>query len=83
MQLTSADILSDDHRLVVRLHSLAYPPSADVLAQVRAMFNSLEARNSGTDPTLVSKPPRGWIDSHANARSPEGTRIEGGYPWYG
>lgn len=47
--LTSADILPDDHRLVVRLHSLANPRSNDALIHLCEALNSLEVRYPGTE----------------------------------
>lgn len=59
MLLTSADILPqpDDHRLLVRLHSLANPRSNEALAKLCEMFNALEVRYPGTDLTLVYQAP--------------------------
>jgi len=61
MLLTSADILPqpDDHRLLVRLHSLANPRSNDALARLCDMLNGLEVRYPGTDLTLVYQAPGG------------------------
>jgi len=55
--LTSADILPDDHRLVVRLHSLANPRSNDALIHLCEALNSLDVRYPGTDLTLVYQAP--------------------------
>ncbi len=57
--LTSADILPqpDDHRLLVRLHSLANPRSNDALAKLCETLNGLEVRYPGTDLTLVYQAP--------------------------
>jgi transposase-like protein len=55
--LTSADILPDDHRLVVRLHSLANPRSNDALRHLCETLNTLKVRYPGTDLTLVYQAP--------------------------
>jgi hypothetical protein len=55
--LTSADILPDDHRLVVRLHSLANPRSNDALRHLYETLNALKVRYPGTDLTLVYQAP--------------------------
>jgi len=59
MLLTSADILPqpEDHRLLVRLHSLANPRSNDALAKLCETLNALEVRYPGTDLTLVYQAP--------------------------
>ncbi len=59
MLLTSADILPevDDHRLRVRLHSLASPRSNEALAKLCEALNALEVRYPGTDLTLVYQAP--------------------------
>jgi len=59
MLLTSADILPqpEDHRLLVRLHSLANPRSNDALAKLCQTLNALEVRYPGTDLTLVYQAP--------------------------
>ena len=59
MLLTSADILPevDDHRLRVRLHSLANPRSNEALAKLCEALNALEVRYPGTDLTLVYQAP--------------------------
>ena len=59
MLLTSADILpeADDHRLRVRLHSLANPRSNEALAKLCEALNALEVRYPGTDLTLVYQAP--------------------------
>ena len=59
MLLTSADILPqpDQHRLLVRLHSLANPRSNDALANLCETLNGLTVRYPGTDLTLVYQAP--------------------------
>jgi transposase len=59
MLLTSADILPqpEDHRLLVRLHSLANPRSNEALAKLCETLNALEVRYPGTDLTLVYQAP--------------------------
>ncbi|MFQ5974226.1 MAG: putative transposase, partial [Alphaproteobacteria bacterium] len=59
MLLTNADILPqpEDHRLLVRLHSLANPRSNEALAKLCEMLNALEVRYPGTDLTLVYQAP--------------------------
>jgi len=59
MLLTSADVLPqpDDHRLLVRLHSLANPRSNDALAKLCETLNALAVRYPGTDLTLVYQAP--------------------------
>src|SRR5437867_2895936 len=59
MLLTSADILPqpDDHRLVVRLHSLANPRSNAALATLCTTLTALEVRYPGTDLMLVYQAP--------------------------
>jgi hypothetical protein len=59
MLLTSADIVPqpEDHRLLVRLHSLANPRSNAALAKLCETLNALEVRYPGTDLTLVYKAP--------------------------
>jgi transposase-like protein len=59
MLLASADILPqpDDHRLLVRLHSLANPRSNEALARLCETLNALEARYPGTDLQLVYQAP--------------------------
>ena len=59
MLLTSADILPhpEDHRLLVRLHSLANPRSNDALATLCETLNRLEVRYPGTDLQLVYQAP--------------------------
>lgn len=61
MLLTSTDILPQpgDHRLLVRLHSLANPRSNDALAKLCETLNALEVRYPGTDLTLVYQAPGG------------------------
>jgi hypothetical protein len=61
MLLTSADILPqpDDHRLVVRLHSLANPRSNDALAALCETLNALEVHYPGTNLQLVYQAPGG------------------------
>jgi transposase len=57
--LTSADILPqpEEHRLLVRLHSLANPRSNDALAKLCETLNTLEVRYPGTDLQLVYQAP--------------------------
>ena len=57
--LTSADILPqpDDHRLLVRLHSLANPRSNEALAKLCTTLTALEVRYPGTDLMLVYQAP--------------------------
>lgn len=57
--LTSADILPEpeDHRLLVRLHSLANPRSNDALAKLCETLNTLEVRYPRTDLQLVYQAP--------------------------
>jgi len=57
--LTSADILPqpEDHRLLVRLHSLANPRSNEALAKLCEMLNALEIHYPGTDLQLVYQAP--------------------------
>ncbi len=59
MLLTSADIVPqpDDHRLVVRLHSLANPRSNTALASLCQTLNALEVHYPGTDLQLVYQAP--------------------------
>jgi hypothetical protein len=59
MLLTSADILpqAEDHRLLVRLHSLANPRSNKALAKLCETLNALKVRYPGTDLTLVYEAP--------------------------
>jgi hypothetical protein len=59
MLLTSADMLPqpDDHRLVVRLHSLANPRSNDALRKLCETLNALEVHYPGTDLQLVYQAP--------------------------
>jgi hypothetical protein len=59
MLLTSADILPhpDDHRLVVRMHSLANPRSNAALANFCQTLNALEVRYPGTDVQLLYQAP--------------------------
>ncbi len=59
MLLASADILPqpDDHRLLVRLHSLANPRSNETLAKLCETLNALEVRYPGTDLQLVYQAP--------------------------
>jgi hypothetical protein len=61
MLLTSADILPqpEEHRLLVRLHSLANPRSNDALAKLCAALTALEVRYPGTDLKLVYQAPGG------------------------
>jgi hypothetical protein len=59
MLLTSADILPqpDEHRLLVRLHSLANPRSNDALVKLCETLNRVNVRYPGTDLTLVYQAP--------------------------
>ena len=59
MLLTSADILPqpDEHRLLVRLHSLANPRSNDALVTLCETLNRVNVRYPGTDLTLVYQAP--------------------------
>jgi transposase len=59
MLLTSADILpeADDHRLRVRLPSLANPRSNEALAKLCEALNALDVRYPGTDLQLVYQSP--------------------------
>ncbi len=59
MLLTSADIvpLPDDHRVLVRLHSLANPRSNAALAALCETLTALEVRYPGTDLQLVYQAP--------------------------
>jgi len=59
MLLTSADLLpeADNHRLRVRLHSLANPRSNEALAKLCETLNALEIRYPGTDLKLVYQAP--------------------------
>lgn len=59
MLLTSADIVPqpDEHRLLVRLHSLANPRSNDALAKLCETLTVLEVRYPGTDLKLVYRAP--------------------------
>ncbi len=59
MLLTNADILPQpgDHRLLVRLHSLANPRSNDALAKLCETLNALEVRYPGTELKLVYQAP--------------------------
>jgi len=61
MLLTSADIVPqpEDHRLLVRLHSLANPRSNAALVKLCETLNALEVRYPGTDLTLVYEAPDG------------------------
>jgi len=61
MLLTSADILPQpaEHRLLVRLHSLANPRSNDALAKLCETLTALEVRYPGTDLKLVYQAPGG------------------------
>ncbi|MGH7310342.1 MAG: putative transposase, partial [Candidatus Rokuibacteriota bacterium] len=61
MLLTSADIVPhpDDHRVLVRLHSLANPRSNAALAGLCETLNALEVRYPGTDLQLVYQAPGG------------------------
>jgi transposase len=59
MLLTSADILPEERRLLVRLHSLANPRSNAALANLCATLNALEVRYPGTDLMLVYQAPSG------------------------
>jgi len=59
MLLTSADLLpeADNHRLRVRLHSLANPRSNEALAKLCQTLNALEIRYPGTELKLVYQAP--------------------------
>ncbi len=59
MLLTSADILPqpEEHRLVVRVHSLANPRSNQALARLCETLNALEVRYPGTELQLVYQAP--------------------------
>jgi len=59
MLLTSADILPqpEEHRLLVRLHSLANPRSNEALAKLCVALNALEIRYPGTELQLVYQAP--------------------------
>jgi len=59
MLLTSADILPqpEEHRLLVRVHSLANPRSNQALAKLCEVLNALEVRYPGTDLQLVYQAP--------------------------
>jgi hypothetical protein len=61
MLLSSADILpqAQEHRLLVRLHSLANPRSNQALTKLCQTLNALEVRYPGTDLTLVYEAPEG------------------------
>ena len=58
--LSSADIIPhpEEHRLVVRLHSLANPRSNAALAHLSDTLNALELRYPGTDLKLVYEVPQ-------------------------
>jgi len=59
MLLTSADLLpeADNHRLRVRLHSLANPRSNEALTKLCETLNALEIRYPGTELKLVYQGP--------------------------
>jgi len=59
MLLSSADIVpqAQEHRLLVRLHSLANPRHNKALAKLCETLNALEVRYPGTDLTLVYEAP--------------------------
>jgi len=59
MLLTSADILPqpEEHRLLVRVHSLANPRSNQALAKLCEVLNASEIRYPGTDLQLVYQAP--------------------------
>src|SRR6266851_3405144 len=59
MLLTSGDILPqpEEHRLVVRVHSLANPRSNQALARLCETLNALEVRYPGTELQLVYQAP--------------------------
>lgn len=59
MLLSSADIVpqAQEHRLLVRLHSLANPRHNNALAKLCQPLNALEVRYPGTDLTLVYEAP--------------------------
>jgi transposase len=59
MLLSSADIVpqAQEHRLLVRVHSLANPRHNKALAKLCETLNTLELRYPGTDLTLVYEAP--------------------------
>ena len=59
MLLSSADIVpqADEHRLLVRVHSLANPRHNKALAKLCETLNALELRYPGTDLTLLYEAP--------------------------
>ena len=59
MLLTSADIVPQpgEHRVLVRLHSLANPRSNEALAKLCETLTALEVRYPGTDLALVYQAP--------------------------
>ena len=59
MLLSSADILPQaaEHRLLVRIHSLANPRHNNALAKLCQTLNALEVRYPGTDLMLVYEAP--------------------------
>ena len=59
MLLSSADIVpqAQEHRLLVRLHSLAKPRHNKALAKLCATLNALDVRYPGSDLTLVYEAP--------------------------
>jgi transposase len=59
MLLSSADLVPQDHRLLVRVHSLANPRSNHALTKLCETLNALEIRYPGTDLTLVYEAPEG------------------------
>jgi hypothetical protein len=57
MLLTSADIIPDGQRLLVRVHALANPRSNEALAHLCRTLTTLGVRYPGTDLTLVYQAP--------------------------
>jgi transposase-like protein len=57
MLLTSADIVPDGQRLLVRVHALANPRSNEALTHLCDALNTLGVRYPGTDLTLVYQAP--------------------------
>ena len=57
MLLTSADIVPDGPRLLVRVHALANPRSNEALTHLCDTLNALAVRYPGTDLTLVYQAP--------------------------
>ena len=59
MLLSSADIVPDGQRLLVRVHALANPRSNEALTHLCDTLNALAVRYPGTDLTLVYQAPGG------------------------